>query len=122
MHEHLLALVSSSTPILSYSSLIFHTVTFPSLAIGLSSRSTCPISHRKLVLVCGAKWKRPVKRVYGIGRKGNGAICAPNRQNESSPIGSISLWSGLHFAPQTSTSLHSSWEVNALPLSDDGST
>src|SRR5437660_5417433 len=57
-----------------------------------------------LVLVCGAKWKRPVKRVYGIGRKGNGAICAPNRQNESSPIGSISLWSGLHFAPQTSTS------------------
>src|SRR5438105_11606175 len=57
-----------------------------------------------LVLVCGAKWKRPVKLVYGIGRKGNGAICAPNRQNESSPIGSIGLWSGLHFAPQTSTS------------------
>ena len=58
-----------------------------------------------VALVCGAKWKRPVKRVYGIGRKGNGAICAPNRQNESSPIGSISLWSGLHFAPQTSTTL-----------------
>ena len=58
-----------------------------------------------LVLVCGAKWKRPVKLVYGIGRKGNGAICAPNRQNESSPIGSIGLWRGFYFAPQTSTSL-----------------
>src|SRR2546421_12099795 len=71
-----------------------------------SARSACgggSILHRKLELVCGAKWKRPVKRVYGTGRKGNGAICAPNRQNESSPIGSISLWSGLHFAPQTST-------------------
>src|SRR6266566_262557 len=66
MHEHLLALVSSSTPILSYSSLIFHTVTFPSLAIGLSSRSTCPISHRKLVLVSIAKWNqlhRPLQRI-----------------------------------------------------------
>src|SRR2546421_1517878 len=73
-----------------------------------SARSACgggSILHRKLELVCGAKWKRPVKRVYGIGRKGNGAICAPNRQNESSPIGSIGLWSGLHFAPQTSTTV-----------------
>jgi len=71
--------------------------------IGFWRRLKASILHHKLVLVCGAKWKRPVKRVYGIGRKGNGAICAPNRQNESSPIGSISLWSGLHFAPQTST-------------------
>src|SRR5436309_7597850 len=50
MGKHLLALVSSSTPLLAYSSLIFHTVTFPSLLIGLSSRSTGPISHCKRVL------------------------------------------------------------------------
>src|SRR5258708_26987057 len=36
----------------------FHTVTFPSLVHMVSSRSTGPISHRILVLVCGAKWIR----------------------------------------------------------------
>src|SRR2546423_5357828 len=101
MRNHLLALVSSFTPILPYSSLIFHTVTFPSLVIGLSSGSTCPILHRKLVLVSIAKWKRPVKLVYEIGQKGKGAICAPNRQNEPSPVGSIGLWSGFYFAMDT---------------------
>src|SRR5438034_1669459 len=72
--------------------------------IGLWSGSKGSISHRKLVLVSIAKWKRPVKLVYEIGQKGKGAICAPNRQNESSPIGSIGLWSGFHFAMETSTS------------------
>src|SRR5438093_2850743 len=79
-----------------------------------SARSACgggSILYCKLELVCGAKWKRPVKRVYGIGRKGNGAICAPNRQNESSPIGSIGLWRGFYFAPQTRTSLRCEMEA-----------
>src|SRR6266487_2024597 len=51
MRDHLLALVSSSAPILPYPSLIVHTVIFPSLVPGLSSGSTGPVLHRKLVLV-----------------------------------------------------------------------
>src|SRR5205807_7579144 len=50
MREHLLALVSSSTPILSPLPLFLHTVTFPSLLNVVSGRSTGPILHRKLVL------------------------------------------------------------------------
>ena len=59
------------------------------------------IPEKLLVLVSIAKWKRPVKLVYEIGQKGKGAICAPNRQNEPSPVGSIGLWSGFYFAMDT---------------------
>jgi len=58
----------------------------------------------RLVLVSPAKWKRPVERVHEVGREGNEVIWAPNGQNESSPIGWSGLWSGLHFATQTSAS------------------
>src|SRR5438093_10879003 len=79
-----------------------------------SARSACgggSILHRKLELVCGAKWKRPVKRVYGIGRKGNGSVGGRDGKDESSPIGSIGLWRGFYFAPQTRTSLRCEMEA-----------